>query len=59
MSADTRLGESGVSGDKAEAAPAHVAQVRNLVFDVLDRSAQHALRDAARQIMAHLDNETC
>jgi hypothetical protein len=36
-----------------------VAQVRSLVFDVLDRSAQHALRDAARQIMAHLDNETC
>jgi DNA-binding MarR family transcriptional regulator len=42
-----------------EAAPGHVAHVRSLVFDALDTDAQHALRDAARQILAGLDNDTC
>jgi DNA-binding MarR family transcriptional regulator len=38
-----------------EAAPAHVVLVRSLVFDALDVNAQHALRDAAAQILAHLE----
>lgn len=42
-----------------DAAPGHVEKVRYLVFDVLDRDSQHALRDAAKAIVAHLDDETC
>ncbi|MGW5239267.1 MarR family winged helix-turn-helix transcriptional regulator [Monashia sp. NPDC004114] len=42
-----------------QAAPGHVERVRGLVFDALDTGAQHALRDAARQILGRLDDETC
>ena len=38
-----------------QAAPGHVETVRQLVFDVLDKTSQHALRDAARRITDHLD----
>ncbi len=38
----------------AAAAPGHVAQVRKLVFDVLDESEQHALRRALLKIGAPL-----
>ena len=41
-----------------EAAPGHVAQVRQAVFDVLDPQQQHALRTVARQIVNRL-GETC
>lgn len=41
------------------AAPKHVEYVRCLVFDALDTSGQRALRDAARRILARLDDETC
>lgn len=37
-----------------DAAPGHVARVRQLVFDVLDPEQQHALRTAARAIVDHL-----
>ena len=39
-------------------APGHVAQVRQVVFDVLDPQQQHALRTVARQIVDHL-GERC
>jgi DNA-binding MarR family transcriptional regulator len=42
-----------------DAAPGHVEQVRHLVFDALGRAEQHALRDAARKIIAQLDDEPC
>lgn len=42
-----------------EAAPGHVAKVRQLVFDVLDERTQHELRTAARTILAQLDDGTC
>jgi DNA-binding MarR family transcriptional regulator len=41
-----------------KAAPRHVEQVRRLVFDVLDREQQHALRDAANKVTSRLD-QTC
>ena len=37
-----------------EAAPGHVAQVRQVIFDVLDPEQQHTLRTVARQIVDHL-----
>lgn len=37
-----------------EAAPRHVEQVRQLVFDVLDLHQQHALREAATKITSNL-----
>jgi DNA-binding MarR family transcriptional regulator len=39
----------------AAAAPPHVALVRRLVFDALDRDEQHALRAAADAIVARAD----
>jgi DNA-binding MarR family transcriptional regulator len=39
------------------AAPGHVEQVRRLIFDVLGRDEQHALRDAARAIVRRLDDD--
>jgi DNA-binding MarR family transcriptional regulator len=42
-----------------EAAPAHVARVRSIVFDSLDTPAQHALREAARTIVARIDAVDC
>jgi DNA-binding MarR family transcriptional regulator len=42
-----------------EAAPGHVQHVRSLIFDALETKAQHALRDAAHQILAGLDDGTC
>jgi len=42
-----------------DAAPAHVGQVRSVVFDALDTRTHHALRDAAHQILAALDDGTC
>jgi DNA-binding MarR family transcriptional regulator len=42
-----------------DAAPGHVEQVRHLVFDALGSAEQHALRDAARKIIAQLDDEPC
>lgn len=41
----------------AEAAPRHVENVRSLVFNALDTNAQHALRHAAQQILARLDDQ--
>jgi DNA-binding MarR family transcriptional regulator len=41
------------------AAPGHVAQVRSVVFDPLDARTHQALRDAAVQILAALDDSTC
>jgi len=38
-----------------DAAPGHVEQVREIVFDVLEPDEQHALRAAARQITSQLD----
>lgn len=38
------------------AAPGHVERVRQLIFDVLEPEAQHALRDAATAITDHLAN---
>jgi DNA-binding MarR family transcriptional regulator len=43
----------------AAAAPAHAEKVRSLVFDVLDEDAQTSLRDAARAILANLDEGPC
>ncbi len=37
-----------------QAAPGHVAQVRELVFESLSPAEQHALRNATRKITAHL-----
>lgn len=37
-----------------QAAPAHVATVRSLIFDVLNPAEQHALRTAARAITAEI-----
>jgi DNA-binding MarR family transcriptional regulator len=42
-----------------EAAPGHVARVRSIIFDALDPATQHGLRDAARQILARLDDQPC
>ena len=39
-----------------EAAPGHVAKVRELVFETLDEKSQHALREAARRILDRLDD---
>lgn len=40
-----------------EAAPGHVARVRELVFDVLDPSALAAVRDAAQAIVKRIDDD--
>lgn len=37
------------------AAPAHVANVRHLVFGALSPAEQHALRDTAAKVVARLD----
>jgi len=37
-----------------EAAPGHVARVRELIFDVLDTDLQQCLQQAAQQIVNHL-----
>lgn len=42
-----------------DAAPAHVATVRRLVFDPLDEQTQHALRAAARAIVGGMDAGPC
>jgi DNA-binding MarR family transcriptional regulator len=39
----------------AKAAPGHVANVRQLVFDPLSTAEQHALRNALRKVQSHLD----
>jgi DNA-binding MarR family transcriptional regulator len=41
------------------AAPEHVKQVRELVFDALDKETQHALRYAAHAIVNRLDDGDC
>jgi DNA-binding MarR family transcriptional regulator len=41
------------------AAPGHVARVRRLVFDSLPTAAQHALRNAARLIVAQIEADDC
>jgi DNA-binding MarR family transcriptional regulator len=41
------------------AAPAHVARVRELIFDVLDPEAQRSLRDAATAVVTHLLDGPC
>jgi DNA-binding MarR family transcriptional regulator len=43
----------------ARAAPGHVKQVRELVFDALDKEAQRALRYAAHAIANRLDDGDC
>jgi DNA-binding MarR family transcriptional regulator len=39
----------------AAAAPAHVAHVRRLIFDALDRDSQHALRELSDTLVERLD----
>jgi DNA-binding MarR family transcriptional regulator len=41
------------------AAPAHVTEVRRLVFDVLDAPAVDALGDMAERVLARLDEDEC
>jgi DNA-binding MarR family transcriptional regulator len=41
------------------AAPAHVAEVRKLVFDVLDDADVDALRSIAEKVNARLDGLWC
>jgi DNA-binding MarR family transcriptional regulator len=38
------------------AAPGHVANVRQLIFDPLSPADQHALRRALRKVLAHMDS---
>jgi DNA-binding MarR family transcriptional regulator len=42
----------------AEAAPAHVEHVRHLIFDVLDKKEQRAVRKASAKILSKLAEDT-